>query len=96
VLTSEQKVAALNRAVESSTELTKAMRLSIKGGERINMDALLADKGLANAQRDLAQAKYNYLLSYLRLKQQAGNLRSEDLQEVAMYFERNTVSTAKK
>ncbi len=96
VLTSEQKVAALNRAVESSTELTKAMRLSIKGGERINMDALLADKGLANAQRDLAQAKYNYLLSYLRLKQQAGNLRSDDLQEVALYFERSPVNTAKK
>jgi protease secretion system outer membrane protein len=87
VLSSEQKVAALNRAVESATELTKAMRLSIKGGERINMDALLADKGLANAQRDLAQAKYNYLLSYLRLKQQAGNLTSEDLQHVASYFE---------
>jgi protease secretion system outer membrane protein len=96
VLTSEQKVAALNRAVESSMELTKAMRLSIKGGERINMDALLADKGLANAQRDLAQSKYNYLLSYLRLKQQAGNLRSEDLQEVALFFERSPVSTAKK
>jgi protease secretion system outer membrane protein len=76
-------------------ELTKAMRLSIKGGERINMDALLADKGLANAQRDLAQSKYNYLLSYLRLKQQAGNLRSEDLQEVALFFERSPVSAAK-
>ena len=89
VLSSELKVAALNRAVESATELTKAMRLSIKGGERINMDALLADKGLANAQRDLAQAKYNYLLSFLRLKQQAGNLTSDDLQEVATYFDRD-------
>lgn len=87
VLSSEQKVAALNRAVESATELTKAMRLSIKGGERINMDALLADKGLANAQRDLAQAKYNYLLAFLRLKQQAGNLTIEDLQQVATFFE---------
>jgi protease secretion system outer membrane protein len=90
VLSSELKVAALNRAVESATELTKAMRLSIKGGERINMDALLADKGLANARRDLAQAKYNYLLSFLRLKQQAGNLTSDDLQEVATYFDRDT------
>ena len=96
VISSELKVAALNRAVDSATELTKAMRLSIKGGERINMDALLADKGLSNAQRDLAQAKYNYLLSYLRLKQQAGNLTSEDLQEVAMYFERDASSTSKK
>ena len=89
VLSSEQRVAALTRAVESATELTKAMRLSIKGGERINMDALLADRGLANASRDLAQAKYNYLLSFLRLKQQAGNLTTDDLQLVAAYFERD-------
>jgi len=87
VLSSEQKVAALNRAVESATELTKAMRKSVRGGERINLDVLMADKGLATAQRDLAQAKYNYLLSYMRLKQQAGNLTSEDLQLVATYFE---------
>jgi len=66
------------------------MRLSIRGGERINMDALLADRGLANASRDLAQAKYNYLLSFLRLKQQAGNLTTDDLQLVAAYFERDT------
>jgi len=89
VLSSEQRVAALTRAVESATELTKAMRLSIRGGERINMDALLADRGLANASRDLAQAKYNYLLSFLRLKQQAGNLTTDDLQLVAAYFERD-------
>lgn len=95
VLSSEQKVGALNRAVESALELTKAMRKSIKGGERINLDVLLADKGLATAQRDLAQAKYNYLLSYLRLKQQAGNLTSEDLQLVATYFERDQNLAAK-
>jgi len=89
-LSSEQKVAALTRAVESATELTKAMRKSVKGGERINLDVLMADKGLATAQRDLAQAKYNYLLSYLRLKQQAGNLTTEDLQTVAGYFERDS------
>ncbi len=87
VLSTEQKVAALKRAVESATELTKAMRKSVRGGERINLDILLADKTLATAQRDLAQAKYNYLLAYLRLKQQAGNLTSEDMQTVATYFE---------
>jgi protease secretion system outer membrane protein len=88
-LSSEQKVAALTRAVESASELTLAMRKSVRGGERINLDVLMADKGLATAQRDLAQAKYNYLLAYLRLKQQAGNLTAEDLQLVSTYFERD-------
>lgn len=89
VLSSEQKLAALNRAVESSTQLIKAMRLSVKGGERINLDVLMADKTLATAQRDLAQAKYNYLLASLRLKQQAGTLTVEDLQKVATNFHRS-------
>lgn len=95
VVSSEKKVAALSRAVQSATELTKAMRLSIKGGERINMDALLADKGLANARRDLAQAKYNYLLAKLRLKQQAGNLTTDDLEQAASYFERDSAIAKK-
>ena len=89
VMSSQQRVAALQRAVDSATELTKAMRKSILAGERINMDALLADKGLATAQRDLFQAKYNYTLALLRLKQQAGTLSIEDLEKVASYFERD-------
>ena len=95
VVSGEKKIAALNRAVESASELTKAMRKSVRGGERINLDVLSADKGYATAQRDLAQAKYNYLLSYLRLKQQAGNLTSEDLEQVAKYFDRDANNSPK-
>lgn len=86
VNSSVQRVEALMRAVNSSSELTRAMRKSIQGGVRINLDALLADKAFATAQRDLAQAKYNYLLSVLKLKQQAGTLTVEDLQRTAAYF----------
>lgn len=86
VNSSIQKIEALNRAVDSTTELTKAMRKSVQGGQRINLDVLLADKGLATAQRDLAQAKYNYMLAMLRLKQQAGSLTIEDLEHAARNF----------
>lgn len=87
VSSSTQRVEALLRAVNSSSELTKAMRKSIQGGVRINLDALLADKAFATAQRDLAQAKYSYLLSVLKLKQQAGILTVEDLEKTATYFQ---------
>jgi protease secretion system outer membrane protein len=83
------RVSALNRAVESSLELTKAMRKSVLGGQRINLDVLLADKALATAQRDLAQAKYNYMISLFKLKQLAGNLSLEDLEKIALHFEKN-------
>ena len=87
VNSSAQRVDALMRAVSSSSELTRAMRKSIQGGVRINLDALMADKAYATAQRDLAQAKYNYLLAVLKLKQQAGILTTEDLEKTAAYFE---------
>lgn len=88
VKSSVAKVEALNRAVESSFELTKAMRKSVMGGQRINLDVLLADKALATARRDLAQAKYNYMLSLLKLKQQAGSLTLDDLEKIAVNFEK--------
>ena len=86
VISSQKKVMALIRAVESASELVKAMRKSIQAGQRINLDALIADRGLANAQRDLSQARYAYLLATLRLKQQAGTLTVEDLEQVATNF----------
>jgi len=86
VVSSNKKIMALNRAVESATELTKAMRKSVQGGQRINLDVLIADKGLATAQRDLAKSKYEYLLAMLKLKQQAGVLTIEDLEKVAINF----------
>ena len=89
VVSSRQKVAALERAVESGSELTKAMRKSVQAGERISVDVLLAEKVLVTAQKDLAQAKYSYLAATLKLKQLAGNLTVQDLEVVASNFERD-------
>jgi outer membrane protein, protease secretion system len=47
---------------------------------------LNAQQQLYAAQRDLALARYNYLVSYLRLRFAAGTLSGEDLQTVAGYF----------
>ena len=86
---SQQKISSLERAVESATTLTRAMRKSVAAGERANIDVLLADKTRANAEKDLSQAKYNYLVATLKLKQLAGNLNVGDLQQVAENFDKN-------
>lgn len=93
VNSSVQKIEALNHAVTSATELTKAMRKSVQGGQRINVDVLLADKGLATAKRDLSRAKYDYMLAMLRLKQQAGSLTVEDLEHTAKNFLKDSTAT---
>ena len=86
VVSGKQKVQALTSAQESATQLVKAMRKSVMAGERINVDVLLAEKGLFNTRRDLAQTKYNYLVAYLKLNQLGGSLEVDDFQKVAVYF----------
>jgi len=86
VVSGKQKIVALTAAQDSATQLVKAMRKSVLAGERINVDVLLAEKGLFNTRRDLAQVKYNYLLAYLKLNQLGGTLEVDDFQKMASYF----------
>lgn len=87
VVSSVSRVDALVKAVNSGTLLRTATEQSIKGGVRINLDLLNAEQQLATSQRDLAQARYGYLLGLLRLRAAAGTLTDEDVYKVAKYFE---------
>ncbi len=80
------RIGALKKATESGMELTKATEQSIKGGVRINLDLLNAQQQLVTSQRDLAQARYGYLLGVLRLRAAAGTLNGDDVREIAAFF----------
>jgi protease secretion system outer membrane protein len=86
VQNSVAKVTALEKAVASGQELMKATEQSIKGGVRINLDLLNAQQQLYTSQRDLAQARYMYLLGLLRMRAAAGTLDDGAVREVAAYF----------
>ena len=86
VVSSVHKIEALEKAVESGKLLMKATEQSIKGGVRINLDLLNAQQQLYTSQRDLAQARYTYLIAVLRLRAAAGTLDSSAVREVAAYF----------
>lgn len=86
VVNSVNKVQALEKAVASGKELMKATEQSIKGGVRINLDLLNAQQQLYTSQRDLAQARYTYLIGLLRLRAAAGTLDVSSVREVAAYF----------
>jgi protease secretion system outer membrane protein len=86
VVSSVRKIEALEKAVASSKELMKATEQSIKGGVRINLDLLNAEQQLYTTQRDLAQARYSYLIGLLRLRAAAGTLDANSVREVAAYF----------
>lgn len=83
---SAAKIDAMVKSLNSARALVQATQQSVKGGVRINLDVLNAQQQVYAAQRDLAQARYNYLISYLRLRFAAGTLTPEDLHTVAKYF----------
>jgi len=86
VLSSVHKIEALEKAVASGKLLMTATEQSIKGGVRINLDLLNAQQQLYTSQRDLAQARYSYLIGLLRLRAAAGTLDNNSVREVAAYF----------
>jgi protease secretion system outer membrane protein len=86
VESSAHKIDALMKAVESNKELMKATEQSIKGGVRINLDLLNAQQQLFSSQRDLAQARYTYLISLLKLRAAAAIIGDSDIREIGAYF----------
>lgn len=80
------KIRALEHAVESATLLVEATRRSVAGGVRVNLDVLNAEQQLYTSRRDLAQARYDYLDAYMRLRYYAGVLSIDDLETVARIF----------
>jgi protease secretion system outer membrane protein len=86
VQNSVAKVGALEKAVASGKLLMTATEQSIKGGVRINLDLLNAQQQLYTSQRDLAQARYSYLINLVRLRAGAGMLDESAVREIAAYF----------
>jgi outer membrane protein len=59
--------------------VTEGKRTGYRSGVNTLLDVLASESILFSTRRDYAQARYQYLLSLLQLKQQAGTLSEEDL-----------------
>ncbi len=79
VVNGMSQVMALQQALKSSEKLLEASKLGQEVGVRTNLDVLNAQQQLFSTHRDLYQAKYNYLISRLKLKAAAGNLGEDEL-----------------
>jgi len=85
-LSGVNKLRAYQKALTSAEALVVSTKQSILGGERVNLDALNAEQQLYTTRRDLAQARYDYLMAWTKLHYYAGTLREEDLARVDEAF----------
>lgn len=85
-LSGVSKLRAYQKALTSAEALVVSTRQSILGGERTNLDALNAEQQLFTTRRDLAQARYDYLMAWTKLHYYAGTLSEQDLARVDEAF----------
>lgn len=76
------QVGAMRQAVASSQKALESTRKGLEVGVRTSVDVLNAQQQLYAAQRDHAQARYSYILSFLRLKAAVGTLDDKDAEWV--------------
>ncbi|MFM2112714.1 MAG: hypothetical protein RLZZ271_1374, partial [Pseudomonadota bacterium] len=82
VQSGKSQIKALEAAEASSKSALEANTLGYQVGVRINIDVLNAQSQLFQTRRDLAKARYDLLISSLKLKQAAGILKPEDIDTV--------------
>jgi outer membrane protein len=76
------QVRALEQALVSTQSQLDSTILGRDVGVRTSVDVLNAQQQVFQTRRDLQQARYNYLLSTLRLKAAAGTLTETDVEAV--------------
>ena len=75
------KIAALEQAVRSAETALESNQKSFEAGIRTTLDVLNAEQQKTTALRDLAQARYLYLVSLMRLRSLAGDDRELNVSE---------------
>jgi len=82
------QVKAFEAAQLSNQSSLDSTVLGREVGVRTGVDVLNAQQQLFQARRDLLSARYNAILSQLRLKAASGRLQEEDLAEVNRLLEK--------
>jgi outer membrane protein len=87
------QVRALEQALVSTQSQLSSTRLGQEVGVRTQVDVLNAQQLLFSARRDLAQSKYSYVLSMLRLEAAIGDLTEDDVGAVNQWLDRSATSS---
>ena len=76
------RVRALEQAARSAEQMMKSTQMSLKAGSRTQLDVLSAQQQYTMALRDLAQGRFLYLMSKVRLASLVGDNAVTAIDEV--------------
>lgn len=81
------RIRALEQAVASADQAVLSGRKSFEAGVRTTLDVLNAEQQRTSALRDLAQARYTYLVALLRLHALAGDEQQENISAINVWLQ---------
>ena len=87
VVTAVAQVEARRQQIISSQSALEATQAGYEVGTRNLVDVLLAQQTLYQAQRAYTTALYDYITNMLRLKETAGILSPEDVDQLNQYLD---------
>jgi outer membrane protein len=90
VVSAISRVEALEASTTAQESALEGRRTGYRSGVNTLLEVLAAESVLYSTRRDYAEARYQYLLNLLQLKQQAGTLSEEDVYYINDLLARNT------
>jgi len=82
VLTNTARVKARKQSITSADSALQATQAGYEVGTRNIVDVLVAQRTVYQARRNYANARYDYILSMMRLKEVAGQLSPDDIYQL--------------
>ncbi len=87
VMSDISRVSALRQALQSSRTALQATEAGFEVGTRTSVDLLVSQNNLRQAETNYARSRYDYILNVLRLKQAAGTLSLEDIEDIDSWLQ---------
>jgi outer membrane protein len=81
-----QQINAYGDTLNAAYKQIESSELGFKEGFRNSIEVLNAQQTLFNAEKDLFEAKYNYLMSIVKLKYFSGLIKDADLLEINQFL----------
>ncbi len=82
-----RQVQALDEAVKAGSNALKAKEEGFSAGLTTNLDVLDAQRDLSRSRTDYLVARYNFILSVLRLENVVGELDEDDIRKVNSWLQ---------
>ena len=87
IITAIGKIDALKTTVDSAASALEAAEAGSEVGIRTMVDVLAEQRNVYRAKRDLARARYDYLINTIKLKQTTSDLTQNDLERINALLE---------